>query len=210
MRDFTGRRTTGWLTAVAFLAIVACGDDPVSPAAESAPPATEAGQQIRFEYTVTLLSIRADNDCDDEGFPTTIVDNDTEGEFAYRFMIGWPNGESTTVASTPFFPKHNEGKGLLRLGTGTALAVGPSGRGITHTRYFTSERQAALLITFGATEWDSRIEDWYADEDMGDLEHTSTVVKRTSAGGATVEISLGVSRCKLTAVLHLRVAPVGA
>jgi hypothetical protein len=106
--------------------------------------------------TVTLSSFWVYEDCDDEGFPTTLVDDDTNGEFQYRFWVSWPDGTSPTILDSEGYTDQ------VRLGgSGTYWEQGQTSR-----RVLNGPGPHTIRVRFVATEWDKNLQGWIEDEWM--------------------------------------------
>ena len=160
-------------------------------------------QQPTLVVTVTLNSIAVPQDCDFAGFPATIWDNDSEGEFQYRFWVSWPDGSDATMDHT----EHLTDK-VRRGGSGT---IWPDGR--VDRRILDGPGPYTVYLHFWATEWDSYLGGLWGEDEF--LNHQSKSLKYTFrtgdviSGNAAGSISLGndpdnYSKCHIKASFTIR------
>jgi hypothetical protein len=144
--------------------------------------------------TVTLTSLRVVQDCDDAGFPVTLFDDDTNGEFQYRFWVSWPDGTNPTLHDSEGYTDQ-----VRRGGPGTTWQQGQSTR-----RVLNGPGPHTIRVHFLATEWDKELTGWYEDEWLDHRTAEAQYTVRTgdvSDGNKSGSFSLGanLSECHFQA-----------
>jgi hypothetical protein len=167
----TVHRSAAILAALATLLACGGGDDDGGVTGPPPPPV-----QRTLDVTVTLTSFQVIQDCDDRGFPATLFDDDTHGEFQYRFWVAWPDGSTPTIADSESYTDQ-----VRRGETGTVWTHGQTSR-----RVLDGPGPHTIRVRLTATEWDKElVGGWFEDEwlDHESVEAPYTVRTGDVSGG---------------------------